>query len=88
LGWADFENVPAPTHSEVLHSLTAVASPTSSEPDIYLFINYRAFHFSAKGLEETIRERVLAQKVEKFCGSKFLDTEVGKRQFEGRGASG
>jgi len=31
-----------------LHSLTALASPNStSEPDIYLYINWRAFHFAA-----------------------------------------
>jgi hypothetical protein len=49
-GGPNFKNAAALTPSRGLHSLTATASPNStSEPDIYLFINWRAFHFAAMG---------------------------------------
>ena len=54
-----------------------------AEPDIYLFLNWRAFQFAAMGLQGKILEKALAQQVEKFCagGKRLLETEVGKRQI-------
>ncbi|HKN16548.1 MAG TPA: bifunctional DNA primase/polymerase [Candidatus Sulfotelmatobacter sp.] len=54
-----------------------------SEPDIYEFLNWRAFQFAAMGAEGKLLEKVLFQQVQKFCagGKKFLESDGGKRQI-------
>jgi Bifunctional DNA primase/polymerase, N-terminal len=54
-----------------------------SEPDIYEFLNWRAFQFAAMGTEGKLLEKVLFQQVQKFCagGKKFVQSDGGRRQI-------